>query len=66
MSIWLFFSVNFIKYRSLADNGEKVDPHACADFNHGSAQAALAGLANAYICPNDHIARVKCNESFPN
>ena len=40
-------------------------PHACADFNFGSAQAALAGLNNVYICPQDGISRVICNETFP-
>lgn len=38
---------------------------ACADFNHGAAQAVRAGLPAPFICPKDGIAKVHCDESFP-
>jgi hypothetical protein len=42
----------------------KAKDHACADFNKGAAQAALAGLENVFVCPADGIARTICSESF--
>lgn len=37
----------------------------CADFNHGAAVAARAGLEYVYVCPADGIANVVCTETFP-
>lgn len=38
---------------------------ACADFNHGSSQAALAGIEKVYVCPNDGISYTTCSERYP-
>jgi len=37
---------------------------ACADFNYGSSQAALAGIEKIYVCPSDGIAYTTCSEKF--
>jgi len=37
---------------------------ACADFNHGAAVAARAGLEHVFVCPADGIANVLCTETF--
>ena len=46
-------------------NGDHPLNKACADFNYGSSQAALAGLEKVYVCPNDGIAYTTCSERYP-
>jgi len=41
------------------------EDRACADFNHGAAVAAMAGLENVFVCPSDGVSRWACRESFP-
>jgi hypothetical protein len=60
--LFLFISV-------LLTTIEAPDPkhgeHMCSDFNRGSAQAALAGIENTFVCPADGYARKICAELYP-
>ena len=63
--MWLCALLLFILVISTQSSEEDNSTYGCADFNFAAAQAALAGLHTAYICPQDGISRVKCAESFP-
>ena len=57
--------IDILLLRNIQSLKEANKIRACADFNYGASQAALAGLHNVYICPKDGISRDVCDETFP-
>lgn len=63
LTVFLISYITFFQNVSSIKESSKI--RACADFNYAASQAALAGLYNVYVCPQDGISRVVCNETFP-